>query len=238
MDYISMIADDMRLAHESRPHGIADSVDWSTGPRMGMGNEPDAFTAFIAWGQVYEAEEGNPAINTRAQIRNLRAYLLLNSDQQWHLVQDALAVEGAAYREDFADDMNKSADIRYEMDGSISITAGDGYNFHFWPSSGRVSIAPQDIDGVLVTVQARLILENPALADDREQARYVMSVGADYWESPTAQWDQWTTNGDVGIGRFRYITSDWQTFTMSSLDEAHLRLNPPPADDFRIMDGD
>ena len=232
-DWIARIADDMRLPHESRPHGVPDSFDWSTRPRMGMGNDPDAFKAFIAWGQIYEAAEGNPAANTRVQIRNMRAYILSKTDGEWHLIQDSTLVSGAAYREDFAGDVNRPADIRREPDGTLSVTAGEGHNFHFWPASGRVPIDPEDIAGVLVTTQARLILDDPDQPDDREQARYVMGVGADYWLSLTAQWDQWKTNGDVGIGRFRYVTTEWQTFTMSSLGEDAMQQNPPPDQDLR-----
>ena len=87
------------------------------------------------------------------------------------------------------------------------------------------------VAGVLVTTQARLVLDDPNGPDDRDQARYVLGVGADYWLSLAAQWDQWKTNGDVGIGRFRYVTPEWQTYTMSSLDEAELRQNPPPVQD-------
>jgi hypothetical protein len=233
VDWITRIADDMRLPHEGRPHGVPDSFDWSAGPRMGMGNNPGAFKAFIAWGQIYEAAEGNPATNTRVQIRDMRAYILSKADGQWHLVQGSTLVSGAAYREDFSGDESRPADIRSEPDGTISVTAGEGHNFHFWPASGRVSIDPDDIAGVLVTAQTRLVLNDPDGPDDRDRARYVMGVGADYWQSLTAQWDQWKTNGDVGIGRFRYVTPEWQTFTMSSLSEDALRQNPPPDTDFR-----
>lgn len=230
-DWIAQIADDMRLPHEGRPHGVPASIDWSVGPRIGRGNDPGTFKAFIAWGQLYEAAEGNPATNTRVEIRDMNAYVLSKADGEWHLVQDADIVSGAAYREDFSGDVNRPADARFERSGVVSVTAGEGHNYHFWPSSGRVTIDPEDIAGVLVTAQARLILDDPDGPDDRDQARYVMGVGADYWLSLTAQWDQWKTNGDVGIGRFRYVTPEWQTFTMSSLDEDALRQNPPPVQD-------
>ena len=75
-----MIADDMRLPHESRPHGVPDFIDWAEKPRMGMGNDPGDFEAFIAWGQLYEAVEGNPATNTRVQITGMKAYILSKAD--------------------------------------------------------------------------------------------------------------------------------------------------------------
>jgi hypothetical protein len=227
-DPIETIADDMRLPHEGRPHGVPQSFDWAAGPRLGMGNDPGTFKAMIAWGQLYEDADGNPATNTRVQIRDIKAYALSKADGQWHLLQSAHRVEGAAYREDFAGDVNRAADVKVEEDGSVSVKAGEGYNYHFWPSTGRTSIDPDDIGGVWTTVQARLVLDDPDGPDDRDRARYLLSVGGDYWLSLTAQWDQWKTNGDIGIGRFRYVKREWQAFNMTTLSEEELRQNPPP----------
>jgi hypothetical protein len=224
---IETIVGDMRLPHEGRPHGVPRSFDWAAGPRMGMGNDPGAFKAMVAWGQLYEDARGNPATNTRVQIRDIKAYVL-KGDGQWHLLQSARRVEGAAYREDFAGDVNRAADVRLEDDGSISVKAGDGYNYHFWPSTGRASIDPHDIDGVFTTVQARLVIHDPDGPDDRDQARYLLGMGGDYWLSLTAQWDQWKTNGDIAIGRFRYVRTAWQAFNMTTLSEEALCENPPP----------
>lgn len=210
LDAVEEIIADMVQPHEARPHGVPTSFDWALRPRLGMGNDPGDFRAFITWGQLYEAAEGNPAGNTRVQIRTIKAYLLLRSTNTWSVLQADERVEGAAYVEDFSGDASKPADIRLEENG-ISVTAGDGYNFHFWPSSGRVAINPDDIGGIVTSVEARLILDTRDGPDDRDDASYVLSVGADYWKSLTADWDQWRTNGDVGIGRFKYVRTTWRT---------------------------
>ena len=56
--------------------------------------------------------------------------------------------------------------MRYESDGSVSVTAGGGYNFHFWPNSGRNTFPKDDVVGCYASVKARLIVNNPALHDD------------------------------------------------------------------------
>ncbi|RMG74828.1 MAG: hypothetical protein D6722_01935 [Bacteroidetes bacterium] len=117
--------------------------------------------------------------------------------------------------------------MRVEPGGGLPVAMKAGYNFHFWSAGGRVSIDPTDIAGVWVAIEARLIGESPVMAPDPE-ARLMLSAGADYWESLTAEWDQWTTNGDIGIGRFRFLSSEWQAFHMHSLTEAQLEANPPP----------
>ena len=59
-------------------------------------------------------------------------------------------------------------------------------------------------------------MDDPNGVDERHLARYLASAGADYWL------DQYVgaypgTVRDVGIGKARYLTSDWLTLTMSTL---------------------
>jgi hypothetical protein len=225
---LQMIIADMQPPHEGRPNGVPDSYDWVQGPRIGMGNDPQNFTAMIAWGQVYEDAQGNPATNTRVQIRDIKAYMLSKQDGTWYQLQNSRQVEGAAYREDFVDNYSKPADIREYWDGSISVKPGGGYNFHFWPATGRVSIDPKDIAGMFTTAQARLIVENPELPDDTAEARYLMNIGADYWLDLAADWDYFNTNADIAMGKFKYVTTEWQAFNMTTLSEEELLSNPPP----------
>jgi hypothetical protein len=225
---INMISSDMELTHEGKPHGVPGYYGWASRSRIGMGNQPGSFRALTAWGQLYEDSAGNPAGNARVQIRSMMAYVLSKTDRQWHQLQNSYRVEGNAFREDYAENVNRPADTRQEADGSISVTAGAGYNFHFWPASGRVPIEPDTIAGVFITVQARLIVNDPGQPDDRDQARYLLSVGGDYWSGLNAQWDHFKTNNDIGIGRFKYVRKDWQSFNMSTLSAQEIEQNPPP----------
>ncbi len=223
------IINDMILPHEGRPHGVPDSFDWAKKPRVGAEAPPETWDAAIAWGQLYEWIDGNPASNTRVQIKDLELHYLSKTDLKWHTLQVSLKVDGAAYVEDFAGDVNKPADKRTESDGSVSVTCGEGYNFHFWPSQGRVKYPKNEVKGCYATVKARLIMDDPEGVDDRESARYVMGVGGDWWESLTAVWDNWTTNWDMGIGRFRFVTSEWKSFNMITLPADTVRKYPPPS---------
>ncbi len=227
-DWLQAIIDDSTLPHEARAAGVPDYYDWASAPRMGTGNNPpDNFTAITAWGHLYEAASGNPATNSRVQLDGLKTYVLSKATGQWTLLQDA-AVEGSAFRADYVNNVNKPANVRNEGDGSISVIADDGYNFHFWPRAARATINPQDIAGVYTTVQARLVVDNLAEPDDRASAQYVLGMGADYWLSPEAGWDNFTTNMDVAIGRFKLVTPEWQSFNMTTLSAEQLLDNPPP----------
>jgi len=222
------IINDMILPHEGLPHGVPSGYDWQSKPRKGAPEPGVGWTAAIAWGQVYEWAGGNPATNTRIQMKDLAMYYLSKKDNKWHLLQSAVKVSGANYREDFVGDVNKPANTRVEKDGSVSVTCGGGYNYHFWPSSGRTTIPVNDVAGCYATVKARLIVDDATKPDDREKARYLMSVGGDWWQSLTAPWDNFKTNWDIGIGRFRFITSEWKSFNMYSVPADTIRVNPPP----------
>ncbi|MDZ8224899.1 MULTISPECIES: hypothetical protein [unclassified Nostoc] len=223
---IATIIYDMQPPHEGMPHGVPSYYSWATKPRIGS-NNPKQFKAMTAWGQLYEAAQGNPATNTRVQIKNIKAYYLSKLDNKWHLIQNSTKVEGAAYREDFSGNASTAANIRYESDGSVSVKAGNGYNYHFWPS-GRAAINPYDVRGMFTTVQARLVVDNPKKRDDRSQARYLLNMGGDYWLNLTARWDNWKTNEDFGMGKFKYVTRKWRAFNMMTLPPNQIRRNPPP----------
>jgi hypothetical protein len=225
---LDLIINDMTLAHEGLPHGVPEEYTWYKGPRVGTPQPPAGWTAAVAWGQVYEWIEGNPAINTRVQIKDMEMYILKKSDALWHLLQESKRVFGEAYVEDYVNNISRPADIRQEADSSISVTCGDGYTFHFWPEQGRTAFPENDVAGCFVTVQARLILDDPQGIDDRDSARYLLNVGGDWWLNLDAEWNQWTTNTDMGIGRFRFVTSEWTSFNMITLDEQQIRDNPPP----------
>ncbi|MGL4608079.1 MAG: carbohydrate-binding domain-containing protein [Trueperaceae bacterium] len=230
---VQTIIDDVTLPHDAKPLGVPEDYSWAQGPVIDEGKDYSSFKAFTAWGQLYEPTTGNPAVNTRVQLKNIKTYFLSKSDNTWYLLQSTADVDGAAYVEDFSNDESIPADIRTESEG-VSVTAGDGYNFHFWPSNGRAEIDPNNIAGWFTTVQARLIVDDQNLPDDRAQAKFIMGMAGDYWISLDASWESdWSANSGIGVGRFKYLTADWQafnfaTFFQGDLDEEKLRQNPPP----------
>ncbi|WP_066382201.1 MULTISPECIES: hypothetical protein [unclassified Anabaena] len=215
-----------KFKHEGIPHGVPLHYDWAERPKLNPSNSKN-WRVLIGWGQLYEDQKGNPAKNTRVQIKNLKVYALSKSDYKWHLLVSSLRVRGRAYREDFKRDINIPADIRVEPDGSISTKAGNGYNFHFW-NHKRVEFDPENTIGLLATAQARLIIDDLSKPDDRDRARYLLSIGGDYWSSMRSRWDNFTTNRDFGIGRFKYVTRQWRAFNLTTLSAADIIINPPP----------
>jgi hypothetical protein len=225
----AQIAGDMQGPNEAAPHGVPLSFGWANGPVVTMGNNPQGWRAITSWGAVYVPANGNPATNTRVNIRNMQTYFLLKSSGKWLLLQNTSAPTGAAYREDFSGDFNKPADIRLEPDGTISATAGEGFNFHFYPKT-RASINPNDLGGILVVLQARLIVGDRSKPDDRSSARYLCGSGADYYPDLTGGWPgNASFNPGVAIGKLKFVKPQWRLFAMTTLRKAQLQQNPPPA---------
>jgi hypothetical protein len=226
----AQIAHDMHGVNESRPHGVDLNYQFATGPWVSDGNNSHGWKAITAWGGVFEVITGNPAINTRVNIRNMQLYFLQKSTGKWLLLQNTSAPDGAWYLENFAGDINVPAKVRHEADGSISVTAGKGYCFHFYPSA-RASIDPADIGGIVSVFQARLIVDDPGKPDDRRAARYIAGAGADYWPDlnspmPPGQ----TYEPEVAGGKMKLVTPDWRSFAMTTLSQDQLASNPPPID--------
>jgi len=229
-DVATQISGDMTGSNEGHPHGVPLSWDWANGPATEEGNNSEGQQAMTAWGVVYEASQGNPASNTRVNIRNVQTWFLSKSKGTWTMLQNTSNPDGEAYVEDFSNDSNKSADVRREPDGTISVTAGGGYNFHFYPSP-RASINQNDIGGIVTIFEARLIVGDPSRADDRSTANYLAGAGGDYYPSLTGSWPGNTSyNPGIAIGKEKYVKTYWRSFAMSTVPASQLTQNPPPID--------
>ena len=230
MSVADQIAADMQGKVEGYPHGVPLNYDWANAPVVESGNNSGGWKAITSWGLVYEAAEGNHATNTRVNIRNVQLWFLQKRTNKWLLLQNTSVPDGAAYVEDFVGDVNKPANIRHESDGSISVTAGGGYAFHFYPSD-RSSINPNDIGGVVAVLQARWITADPSKTDDRSTAHYLAAAGADYWPNVTGELPNGPdSNPGIGVGKLKYVQVNWRSFAMSTVSQANLESNPPPVD--------
>jgi hypothetical protein len=222
------IANDMAGSNEANPQGVPSSYQWSQGPTITMGNNPKGWQAITAWGVVTVPVAGNPATNTRVNIRDVQLFFLSKSSDKWLTLQNASQPNGADYVDDFSGNTSQPADIRTESDGTISVTAGGGWCFHFYPTD-RGPINPNDIGGIVAIFQARLIVDDPSLPDDRSIAQYIASAGADYYPALTGGWPgNQSYNPGVGTGKFKFVRNDWRFYAMTSMTAAQLSANPPP----------
>lgn len=208
---------DGQKKHEAPPLGVPQGFDWAAGPRAGAGNDSKGFQAATGWGQIFYNAFSNGSGATSIQVRRMQTFLCQQSGNayQWTLTQRG-PIEGRQFRADFAANKNMPA-LRFDQNASGSdISFERGMAFHFWPQSGRLALPGQNLCGILVLLQAR---QNP-----KEAGTLLIGLGADYWTTTSAPWDNYKTNKDLGIGRLRLVNSDWKWYGMTTASETALRV--------------
>ena len=225
-----LLLSDMSAPSERLPQGVPTSFDWARYPRARPIDRTGGFRAFTAWGQLYQCA-GTPATpNASVYLRDLQAWVLFRNSPTWRRIQSSSDIAGASFADDYA---GPTLPGRYSPSSfGTSAQLISGHNFHFWPSSGRVSLDASDVVAVTVALQARL---------DGKPARVatpclLLSVGGDMWQSLTAT-PGGSSSADVGIGRFKLVKSRWRLFTMTTAPAGLLHQDPlppvaPAADDF------
>jgi hypothetical protein len=231
---VALIVSDMNNPHEGALHGVPTSWSWAQHPAVGDPTNAQGMAAMTGWGQIYaDANTAEPA-GVRVEIKNMESYVWSLSQHRWVRVQATVTVDGAHYAENFAGNASIPTDLRTEPDGGVSLSMVPGYNFHFWPVSGRASITPGDIGAEFTTYHARLIGTATA------SARYLANVGGDWWRTTTIGFGTGTDNPGIGQGRFVYLTPNWTAVNFytggtyasaaGAWTGAQLTGSPPPID--------
>lgn len=267
---VDTVIGDMSLENDARLDGIPD-FPWATGPRPAavlMGAAPsgarmhswwrddsavrreykgtELWTAFVQWFVVFEGV-GNGARNVRVETRRARSFYLSKSTGQWKLLGEHPGSEWFRASKSNLTFADGKVDARTNADGSVAIKVPmkAQYAYHgIWPL-GKIDIARVvgDMGALFTTVQARLVVDDPSLPDDRSQAVLLMQSGADYYPNTKASAKDAVPPG-AGLSRSKRITSSWQSFSFATLDVARqdyhgapasisadvFRSNPPPLD--------
>lgn len=216
---------DSTLTHAAHPHGMWSGSIHYPGATVSRATPPSGMAAVQPWGVLYVDDSADTtAPNTRVELGPMYMHLLTTSGwvkSSWR------TTTGHWYFEDFHDDTYlDNVDIRTESNGNLSVTAGNGRTYHFFPSA-KTAIVQADTLGVVVTQWARLVVNSTSVADDRASAKYLLAAGCDWWLSTSAPFvADYSNNPEAGWGRFSYVTNDWQAFRLSTIDEATLRANP------------
>jgi len=223
-DLRELLLEDMRLPHERSPSGVPEQWNWGRSGRVGMGNQPADFRAFIPWGQIYKVRGSKVPAGVQVEVRRVLACVLpRGAGARWTVLYKGRGVTGHAYVEDYKGDRSRDTLISQLPDGVTRMQFLDGYNLHFWPTAGRVEIDPSNIQGLYVSMQARWVEGTGGSSPPP----LMLSAGADYWLNKTAKWDQHKTNNDAAIGRFRMLGPEWRTFTMATVGAEVLDRYPP-----------
>ncbi|WLA67659.1 hypothetical protein [Bradyrhizobium diazoefficiens] len=191
-------------------------------------NPGSGYNATIPWLVGMEGT-GNAAKNTRIEVRNLRHFILSQSSRKWQQVTAVQIPRIEKYElpnwKSFGE-----VDLRNEIDGGVSFKPVYPHFFHGW--AAKTAINGADVRGVYVSVEFRLIKDDPDGADDTALALYAFDVGADYYHTA----DTACCGGvkEAADGRVLKATAHWRKATIlvpnfhygASYDE--FRSNPPP----------
>ncbi len=218
-------------AQEARGTG---QYDWARNPRLaygkGLRNDRYVLNALNAWGQLYLVQGvQNPPSNVRVQLRNMRLHLRNNSNQ-WTQLQYKYDIgvdwwngssgqDGNAYAENFQGGNGDTSKVTmWQLGGLATLTCGGDYCAHFFPTWNKVTVDANNVSAIWSSVEARLVDNNGNPYSDEYTNSYILSMGCDasvpgyVFDENDA--DRWYKQGDVGVGRFKYVKGKWQTFNM------------------------
>jgi hypothetical protein len=206
---------DMAQPSEAMPDRAGSpEYDWMSRGRVRLGNKPGRLRMILPW-SVIMATPDNRVDHARVELRNPQLLVLSRTTGEWRRLLASDAVEGGYYAHDM---VTKIKDLPVETDGGGSAIEADGRLVaHFWPQTRRQPIDPQDVAGLLVSIEARI---DPA--DYAAGADYVMNVAADYWLDEKAKWDNYKSGSDAAVSRMKRLTPEWRTFYMTTADAAAL----------------
>ena len=212
---------DMVGRHDGSPLGVPSNFDWQGGPTIHLSTPPAGWDAMLGWGQVYsDVSQPTPPANLRIHVSGLTIYGL--AEGSWQVLQSVQLVGGSYYTPSYNGGAIPATE-RHEADGGVSVAPYAGRPYHFFPSA-RVPI-PSGLTGVVVAVRARLILNDPAGADSRPEARIMLGAGLDWFGGLAGN----TKTRGACVGPMVWLTSEYQTFTCHTFrDPGVLQANPPP----------
>lgn len=250
---VQTIVDDMGLSNDASLLGIP-AFAWATHPnpaKLSMGADPrgciapawwqntsavwsqykdcDWWTGYVQWFVVFEGV-GNNADNVRVETRNPQSWYLSRASEQWTLIGEATNTSWFYATKTNMRWVPGLIDTYSGVDDSTvkRVDRNAQYTYHgVWPlGTIDISAIAADIAAVYTTVEARLIVDNPSLPDERNEAIWLLQSGADYYPDINATASNATPPG-VGLSRSKRITSEWQSFNFATTDNARKNYQGP-----------
>jgi hypothetical protein len=216
-------------------------------------------TAGVGYNQIFnvcsDATNRKSVPNARVEFTDAVVDYYSASQNKWIRV-NKYQVDGAAYEEDFLNDLSTGADKRIEADGNRSVRSGInnaqptnlgdaggrvpdqrtswagpvGFLFHGFPA--RFSMNWSDAKAIVVSQAMKCIPQSGTDLTDCNKLGYVADVGTDSWATLTSPYDKFVTHGGVSGGRMKPVKTTWQVFTNYSGPRDFVGITPPPVPTF------
>lgn len=188
---LSLASADMQQPSEAIPRG-QEKFAWAFRAAVVMGSNPTAagipawwpgekipeWPYVLSWFTIYRAAGSPGPGNTRIQIENLRLWIQSRATGAWRLLDDCDLPQGED-RPESRDGPAQPWNAQTRADGLLSLRPANGYWSHGW--GVMKDIVVNDIGGIYVEMNHRLILDAESGEETRYRDRWVVSVGADYY---------------------------------------------------------
>jgi hypothetical protein len=182
-------------------------------PQWWKGDRPIWTNAILSWFTLFEAQDNN-AQNSSVQVGSLRLFIYSKRDQRWSRIDVAPKPEVSLWEYPFrhVSDLKEQPSLAQTSKGYKP-----AYPFfhHGWGNAKKID-AP-DVGAVFAAMEFRLSVIDSARPDDRDRAKFVVSVGADYYPDMKLRWSLGFAPG-VGNGRLLLAKKSWRTATFFVAD--------------------
>ena len=228
----------------------------------GHSNLADLLDYVVTWTWIWEGKD-NTATNTRVACRHARAYWLSKSTGKWNLAFDVrpsgmtwpmtwkdgkcttpFMEPGKVSGRGIGNQRNEDAEV-------MSCKPDLNTNYELWGKAVIGHEAFLDVKAWYLATDVRLIVDDPTRPDDRDLAKYIVTVGADF---KTSQLDKTPNAIKFGVQdkrkheftqpngypnkhvdgfrcRYRLVGKDWLTVHAISMGPQHHKEydnRPPP----------
>lgn len=206
---------------------------WTRKATIRHGHHPPAGCKnILPWGVLSKERSKEYPENVGVQVKEMKLYFLVQG--KWELFDCKSRFgekinhmhEGGSWPGDMFSRKPKPDEKRQAPEGCTYFQPqegnpkGAGWVVHWWSKNGRVDLPPE-YDGILVTIEARLIKRDPSAPADFGP-NYVIILGGDFRPATYPHIPSFAT------GRGKYVTREWKTYYAISLTEDELRKKPLP----------
>jgi hypothetical protein len=231
------LKEDNTVVHEMSPLPIIPEYwgwalhGWPWQEDCGPRNMPDdGSDRHNPWGQLLPDPSTPTNLNAGIELGPMVFYVQFKSTGEWKTYEHGLPNGGYVFVS--GDNLPEAPNTAYNPipgpGGGLFHKMGMGnwvqnQGTHWWPGHEHEYLKNSDIKHLAVSVTARVVLEDPDGPDDRDQARYLIGIGMDRRAA-----DGCCNTGGTLMSRHRYVTNEWQTFTMHDICPDMVEIERPP----------
>jgi hypothetical protein len=206
----------MTAANTVHPYspGAVNDYSWFNGPQYG-GLPPAQYLAGTPWTWVWwDAAYGAPSIPANVSIQMRQMIMAICSAGIWSYPVATNTFQAELDSSSTGGGTSDTPTLTTVTDGSggVSFVPAPSEILQAYPGNGRCSFASGSVQGAYTEIQLRVIMTNPAGADNRAAAHFVANAGGDWW--PTTSDTNGNDIANMANGGFAPVPNDgtWGTF--------------------------